>query len=406
MIRRKLFTVCTLIILVISSGCSFAGNTDKDIDKEQEPVTKTGEAALYFADDQAMYLVPEIRQIQYEDNLPQALLEEIVKGPKTQGLNPTLPKTTRILGVRVENGIAFVDLSSDFERDYPGGTTGEGMALGSIVQSLTETEGIYAVQILIEGKKVEVLAKGHVGLNEPLQRHVTLGNVEIGIENNQSRQQLTDEGKNQWLLDPVESARHEGPLYGMYALGQYELIKKTGKGEYSGIGEAQVRHSYLGEIYDIFMIQPEKQGPEGIWTINSIMPYGTKEEALESFFKTRILQPAQDGHVLFVYEILGEKDFDNRKTLYLWLLGKEFVKSGNGLEEKSGISVPVAITYFAQDDNHNKVLEYRMPLDGAGYGPSLEQIFPENIRKKISTRQGNVTDLEKRLTDKAESIIK
>lgn len=404
MIRRVLFTVCVLIILVVTSGCSFAGKTQSD--GKQEPVQKTQEVALYFADDQAMFLVPEIRQIKYDDNLPLALLEEIVKGPKTEGLNPTLPETTRVLGARVEKGIAYVDLSADFERDYPGGTTGEGMALGSIVQSLTETEGIYAVQILIEGKIVEVLAKGHVGLNEPLQRHVILGNVEMGIENNQNKQQLADEGKSGWLLDPVESARHEGPLYGLYALGEYELIKKTEKGEYSGIGEAQVRHSYLGELYDIFMIQPEKQGSEGIWIINSIMPYGTKEEALESFFRTRILQPAQGGRVLFVYDLLGEKEFDNRKTLYLWVLGKEFVKSGDSLEEKSGISVPVAITYFAQDANHNKVLEYRMPPDGDGYGPSIEQIFPEDIRKKISIRQGNVTDLEAKLTEKAESTIK
>lgn len=268
-----LIAVLILGLSMILSGCSFSGK-----ENEQVSLTKTSDTVLYFADEQAMFLVPEKRKIKYEENLPRVLLEEIVKGPQSKELNATLPKTTRILSVKVENGVAYVDLSSDFERDYPGGTTGEGMALGSIVQSLTEVEGIYAVQILIEGKKVEVLAKGHVSLNEPLLRHIILGNVEMGIEDNQNRQKLADQGEAKWLLDPVESARRDGPLYGLYALGEYSLIKKIEQGEYSGIGEAQVRHSYFGELYDIFMIQPEKQGAEGIWIINSIMPYEEKAE--------------------------------------------------------------------------------------------------------------------------------
>ncbi|PKM86661.1 MAG: hypothetical protein CVU87_11405, partial [Firmicutes bacterium HGW-Firmicutes-12] len=163
--------------------------------------------------------------------------------------------------------------------------------------------------------------------------------------------------------------------------------------------------SYKGENYDVKMIQPEKQGAEGIWIINSIMPYGTKEEALQYLLENKVFSPSQGGKAFSVYEILGEKMFDNRKTLYLWALCKEYIKKGDTVEEIGGLSVPVELTLFAQDENHNQVLEYQVPLDGKDYWSSIQEIFPQEVHDSISKRQGNVKDMEEILKDKAEEYF-
>jgi len=267
---------CLLILLVlimVSSGCIKKAPQSQGGD--QPPVSRkmpaqTEKVVLYFADDQAMYLEPEFRDVKTGDNLPHTIVEEIVKGPAEQGHFPTLPKTTRVLSVEVNQGIAYVNLSADFERDYPGGTTGEAMALGSIIRSLTELENINAVQFLIEGKKVDVLAKGHVELNMPLERYITVGAVEQVKEMLESDQKKVSEGGLKWRLDPLETAAKEGPRRGLFAKGDYTLVSMVKQGAYSGTGEALVRHQYKGYAFDIMLIQPVQTGTGGIWAINSI----------------------------------------------------------------------------------------------------------------------------------------
>ena len=274
--------ICLLALLVLSlvfTGC--ATKAPQTPEGTQPPVSPlmpapTEKAALYFAGDQAMYLEPEFREVKTGGNLPQTIVEELVKGPAEQGHFPTLPKTTRVLSLEVQQGIAYVNLSGDFERDYPGGTTGEAMALGSVIRSLTELENINAVQFLIEGKKVDVLAKGHVELNRPLERRITLGAVEQVGEMLESDQKKVSEGGLKWRLDPLETARKEGPRWGLFAKGDYTLVSKVEQGAYSGTGEALVRHRYKGYSFDIKLIQPVKTGTGGIWAINGIYPYGTE----------------------------------------------------------------------------------------------------------------------------------
>lgn len=180
--KSKTQQKCLGVILALSfllAGCAI-GSKDKTGGSSTEPPVlpktpaQTERVVVYFADEQAMHLKPEFRDVEIGSNLPLTILQELVKGPGQQGHYRTLPATTRILSLEVKQNIAYVNLSQDFEKDYPGGTTGEAMALGSIINSLTELENIYAVQFLIEGKTVEVLAKGHVDLTKPLERHIFL----------------------------------------------------------------------------------------------------------------------------------------------------------------------------------------------------------------------------------------
>lgn len=102
------------------------------------------------------------------------LVEELIKGTENPGntLN-VLPAGTTILNYQYdsEKKMAIIDLGGNI-RDARG-SMGEIFAIFSIVNTLTEVEGIEMVQILIEGQKVESLS-GHIYLMEPLKPDYSL----------------------------------------------------------------------------------------------------------------------------------------------------------------------------------------------------------------------------------------
>lgn len=96
------------------------------------------------------------------------LMKELLQGPQDDNLSKIIPEETRILDLRVENGIAYLDLSSEIaEANYGSGT--EAVLLSSIVWTLTQLEEVEAVQILIEGEIVDSIG-GHCSASIPLTR--------------------------------------------------------------------------------------------------------------------------------------------------------------------------------------------------------------------------------------------
>lgn len=79
-----------------------------------------------------------------------------------------LPKQTKVLGFKVENGVCTVDFSGDI-RGVSVGAAGEAALLYAMVHTLCQFDNIDMVQILIEGQVVESLA-GHVDTSQPLSR--------------------------------------------------------------------------------------------------------------------------------------------------------------------------------------------------------------------------------------------
>jgi spore germination protein GerM len=79
-----------------------------------------------------------------------------------------MPVSTRLLSLKIKDGIAAANFSSNLTR-FGGGSATEILLVAAIVNTLTEFPEIKQVQILIEGKKVETLA-GHIDISEPLGR--------------------------------------------------------------------------------------------------------------------------------------------------------------------------------------------------------------------------------------------
>jgi len=137
-----------------------AGNTPEPL--SQEAGEETRELVLYFSDEQAMYLIPEKRQVAVQaDNVGEAVVKELIKGPDSHLLKRTLPEETRLLSLSVRQETAYVDFSKEIKNSNYAGSAGEIALVYSVVNSLAEVPGITKVQFLVEGKEVGTLY-GHI----------------------------------------------------------------------------------------------------------------------------------------------------------------------------------------------------------------------------------------------------
>ncbi|MEW6546561.1 MAG: GerMN domain-containing protein [Bacillota bacterium] len=177
--RRKIAGAILVAMLVASvaalPGCTLLrarAGKPAEIPKVSPapPADRTVRLTLYFADSQAQHLVPEVREVhQGNVSLPDLVIQELIKGPTAPGLGITIPREARLLSsVKVEKGVAFVNFNKEFQSKHWGGSAGEMMTVYSIVNSLTELEGIKAVVFLVDGERLDTL--GHLDLTEPVER--------------------------------------------------------------------------------------------------------------------------------------------------------------------------------------------------------------------------------------------
>lgn len=175
--RNKLFALLLILLIVVfAAGCD-SGQTvtgpqagAKDSDKQTaKPAVETMPVTVYYATKDAMYLVPETHNVPKSDQPAQAAVEQLLREPKSAELVRTLPEGTKLKGITVKDHIAYVDFNDKLVKNGRGGSAGEILAVGSIVNTLTEFPEIYKVQIMVEGKKVETLY-GHLDTSEPMSR--------------------------------------------------------------------------------------------------------------------------------------------------------------------------------------------------------------------------------------------
>ena len=166
---KKTGSILVLVgmVSIIALGCFQASWVVGEEDQQSSGF----EIILYFVNSDATGLVAEERLIKTkaEDQLPQIIVEELLRGPKTPELSPTMPEGTALLGVEVEKGKASVNLSKEVQENFNVGAMGEGYIIYSLVNSLTELPDIETVQILVEGRTVESIG-GHFLTEEPFHR--------------------------------------------------------------------------------------------------------------------------------------------------------------------------------------------------------------------------------------------
>ncbi len=143
----------------------------------------TRQVSLYFAKytESSEYLSIETREVSFQGDDYQKIIEELAKGPQDSGLFPTIPSIIEVNSVILSEGTAVVDLSREMLTDFeeiPHSSATEKLAIYSIVNTLTEFEEISRVKITIEGRDSGELEGlyiedfwGHIGIGQEFKRN-------------------------------------------------------------------------------------------------------------------------------------------------------------------------------------------------------------------------------------------
>ena len=159
-----------------SVGAMTADTFIEDFSQETDSLLST-ELQLYFASADGMSVVEEPRFVYYSSNVSveKLVVEQLLKGPDTDGLLTAIPEGTKINSVSVaENGVCIVNFDATFETAVAGIT--ENVTLYSIVNSLTQLDNIKQVQILVNGSTPR-LSNVDVDLSAPVSRNEDIINT-------------------------------------------------------------------------------------------------------------------------------------------------------------------------------------------------------------------------------------
>ena len=194
--RKFSLALMILILPVTLSGCWYStNNTFGAIDPPpiEDALVKTkmvqatqneqsNTVQVYLLND-AGFLVPCTTQVS-GGNLPLQIMNNLVKGEQLpKGFVKLFPKGTEVKGVKISEGKATIDLSSDFEK-YDAAL--EGKILDAITWSLTGLAEIKEVNLSVNGKLLEVMPKGKLSaMNMTRKRGINL-EVAQGVNPSQS----------------------------------------------------------------------------------------------------------------------------------------------------------------------------------------------------------------------------
>jgi hypothetical protein len=112
------------------------------------------------------------RAIPATEGIGAAAVTELLAGPESiesaADVSTAVPDGTRLLGLNIANGLATVDLSSEFESG--GGSLSMQMRLAQVVYTLTQFPTVKRVQFQLDGEPVRVFSGEGIVLDKPVTR--------------------------------------------------------------------------------------------------------------------------------------------------------------------------------------------------------------------------------------------
>jgi germination protein M len=118
-------------------------------------------------------LVPLLREVPETRAVATAAMHALLEGPTAdesgeREITSAVPAGSRLLGLTIEDGVATVDLSSEFESG--GGSLSVFVRLGQVVYTLTQFPTVDTVRFEIDGQPVTVFSSEGVVLDGPVGR--------------------------------------------------------------------------------------------------------------------------------------------------------------------------------------------------------------------------------------------
>ena len=139
------------------------------------------ELVLYFANSTGDKLERETREVVHSVNtsLEKLIVEQLIAGPSRVGMNPTLPKETKLLNVSVNDNVCYINFDSTFLNNTL--EVKEYIPIYSIVNSLATVTSINKVQITVNGSQ-EFMFRDSISLNQLFERNLDYNAENAGTE--------------------------------------------------------------------------------------------------------------------------------------------------------------------------------------------------------------------------------
>lgn len=116
---------------------------------------QTQQVKIYFVDAQMLRLMPVKVTLPFmsPEKTAKRVLDELIEGrDDNDKIRRLIPKIKRCMHVKLKGSIAYVDISSDMTEAVPDGRDLELLTVYSIVNSLTNIDGIINVRFTIDGE--------------------------------------------------------------------------------------------------------------------------------------------------------------------------------------------------------------------------------------------------------------
>jgi germination protein M len=130
----------------------------------------TTQVAVYFLRGEMLGVAE--RRVAKTTGVAAAAMRELLAGPTEQeraaGLGTTIPAGTDLLGVAIRDGVATVDLSSDYGSG--GGSLSMTARVAQVVYTLTQFPTVKAVSFSLDGQPISALGGEGVAVSPPQTR--------------------------------------------------------------------------------------------------------------------------------------------------------------------------------------------------------------------------------------------
>jgi hypothetical protein len=128
------------------------------------------------------------------------------------------------------------------------------------------------------------------------------------------------------------------------------------------------------------------------------------KQEIERYIRKEVMSPNFGGEIFSAYEILGSDE--NKGELYLWALIQEYYKEGTGVEQGTGMSVPMVLKIDQSKDSF-KVISHTLPRDGSLYAEEIKNLFPYLAgRKALDHPDKLISELIEEAEAEAEQKLK
>ncbi len=160
------------------------------------------------------------------------------------------------------------------------------------------------------------------------------------------------------------------------------------------IDEKRVTIIYDGSMY--YTVQPAMDIVIGGETLYLNQKPGNIEEAVRMAIKSRSNsygagETATEGHII----LDSEESNGTVKVYTIASFGAFGFENGIFTKVSGSGAIPTVMTFSRDNNGGYSLLEYKEPLDGAGYTDSIKKMFPQKLQNRVLSSQGDYADLVK-----------